>query len=61
MRKYHPLTVVALGVLLIVVGAVGGVFFAGLPGPDDSLAEVERVAMHGNIAFAGMCVGGCFS
>ena len=60
MRKYYPLIVVAFGILLIVVGVCYGVFFAGLPGPDDSSIEAARVSMHGSIAFGGVCVGALF-
>ncbi len=57
MRKYYPLIFVTFGILLIVVGVGYGVFFAGLPGPDDSPAEAARVSLHGNIAFGGVCIG----
>lgn len=60
MRKYYPLIVVAFGILLIVAGVAYGVFFAGLPGPDDSPAEAARVSMQGSIAFGGVCAGVLF-
>jgi hypothetical protein len=60
MRKYYPLIGVAFGILLIVVGVAYGVFFAGLPGPEDSPAEAARVSVHGSIAFGGVCAGVLF-
>ncbi len=60
MRKYYPVIVVAFGILLIVVGVCYGVFFVGLPGPDDSPTEAARVSMHASISFGGVCVGALF-
>jgi hypothetical protein len=57
MKKHYPLMLAAFGILLIVAGVGYGVFFAGIPGPDDSPAEAARVSMHGNLAFGGVCVG----
>lgn len=57
MKKYHPLILVALGILLFVAGVAYGVFVAGIPGPDDSPAEAARVSMHGNVSFGAVCAG----
>jgi len=57
MKKYYPLFVVALGILLIVLAVGYAVIFPSLPGPDDPPAEVARVSMQGNIVFAGVCAG----
>lgn len=57
MSKYYPVMIAAFGILLILAGVGYGVFFAGMPGPDDSPAEAARVSMHGSLAFVGVCVG----
>ena len=57
MKKFWPLIVVAVGILLIVSSAGYGVFFVGIPGPDDSPAELARQSMQGNFAVGGGFVG----
>lgn len=61
MKKYSPLIVAALGILLSVAGFLYAGFVGGIPGPDDSPAEAAHVQLLGMIGFTVVCVGAlCF-
>ncbi len=57
MKEFWPLIVVAVGVLLVVSSAGYGVFFVGIPGPDDSPDELARQSVQGNFAVGAFFLG----
>lgn len=57
MKKHHPLWWIAAGLLLMAGAVAYGVFSVGIPGPDDSPAELARQSSAGHIAVGAFLVG----
>ncbi len=57
-RRYFPLLLMGLGLLLLVAGFGYDLMFAGIPYQDPTPEMSARYAFHARIASAGYLVGG---
>ncbi|MCC6883846.1 MAG: hypothetical protein WBE58_02485 [Verrucomicrobiales bacterium] len=57
MKQYWPWILAAGGVLLMGYSFLHGILFVGLPGPDDSVAEMNRQGVQAGLAFVVFLVG----
>ncbi|MEZ5429664.1 MAG: hypothetical protein R3F31_00475 [Verrucomicrobiales bacterium] len=63
MKPFWPWILAAGGVLLMGYSFLHGILFVSLPGPEDSVAEMNRQSVQAGVAFAVFVVGllGCLT
>jgi hypothetical protein len=57
MKKYWPLALIVIGVMIILMGFVYDVFFAGIPYQDPTPELTAVYNLHSQIAAVIRCVG----
>ena len=57
MKPFWPWILAAGGVLLMGYSFLHGILFVSLPGPEDSVAEMNRQSVQAGVAFAVFVVG----